>query len=211
MKQMKDKILEIVDIAKACPENLQAICFEALLEHYLSSLAPTGDKPSKENSRSQAEKQEKTEHAPSNAASLAASSTKQEDIKESNLHLKMKRFMEKEKVTIAELNRLFYREGERILPLFDDLKTTRMSEGQVRVTLFQCLINAMTTGEFEANLDSVRTECTQRKCYDAGNFTANFRNNGTLFDTGKIDRTTKSLRLSDNGKKELADLIKELQ
>lgn len=211
MKQMKDKILEIVDVAKACPENFQAVCFETLLRHYLSTLSRPGDKPPKDASTSQVDKPAETQHATGDTGSLAASSTKQEDIREVGLHLKMKRFMEKEKVTIAELNRLFYREGDRTLPLFDDLKTTRMSESQIRVTLLQCLVTAMNSGEFDADLDAIRTECTQRKCYDSANFLANFRNNGTLFDAGKIDRMTKSLRLSDAGKKELADVIKELQ
>ncbi len=208
MKEIKNKVREIAEIAKTCPDNLQVVCFETLLKHYLGSLEQTG--------------QEKTTGMPSTGGTpkeTAATTTgtpptnpvKQDDVKDADLHLKAKRFMEKEDVTLEQINNLFYKEGPDIKPLFDDLKTTRMAESQIRVTLLQCLVAAMLNGEFEASITDVKTECTQRKCLDSSNFTANFRNNGTLFDSAKIDRRTQTLRLSDAGRKELADLIKELQ
>ncbi len=210
MKQIKEKILEIVEIAKTCPENLQAICFETLLKYYLekqSSLPAKGRK----DLTAEIPKPGETETESSGRKSKIQPEGKQEDIKESDLHLKARKFMEKEGVTITEINNLFYKEGDRILPLFDNLKTTRMAESQVRVTLLQCLVNALTAGDFQTQLENVRTECTERKCYDGGNFLTNFRNNRTLFDSEKIDRKITSLRLSEAGKKELAKIIKELQ
>ena len=210
MKQIKEKILEIAEIAKSCPENLQPICFETLLKYYLAELEPPSDKGRK-NLLTGAQKPGESEVKSSSVKSEIQEGAKQEDIKESDLHLKVRKFMEKEGVTIAQINNLFYKQGDRILPLFDNLKTTKMAESQVRVTLLQCLINALAAGEFQAQPDAVRNECTQRKCYDGANFMANFRNNKTLFDSEKIDRKTTSLRLSEAGKKELANVIKELQ
>ena len=86
-----------------------------------------------------------------------------------------------------------------------------MSEVQVRVTLLQALLTALSDGEFTAQADNVRTECRDRKALDGTNFAANYKNNGTLFDFEKYDKDTKALRLSENGRKELAQLIKELQ
>ena len=48
MKQIKDKIIEIAEIAKSCPDNLQTTCFETLLKYYLAKLLPTPDKGRKD-------------------------------------------------------------------------------------------------------------------------------------------------------------------
>jgi hypothetical protein len=210
MKQIREKVLEIVEIAKACPENLQAICFETLLKYYLEKQSP-GSAKGRKDVTAETAKSDEPEAESSGREKQTQPGAKQEDIRESDLHLKARKFMEKEGVTIAQINNLFYKEGEKILPLFDNLKTTRMAESQVRVTLLQCLINALSTGDFQAQLETVRTECTERKCYDGTNFMSNFRNNRGLFDSENIDRKTKSLRLSEAGKKELAKIIKELQ
>jgi len=210
MKQIKEKILEIVEIAKSCPENLQPICFETLLKYYLAKIEPPSDKGRK-NLPNGMQKPGEPEVGRISVKSEIREEAKQEDIKESDLHLKVRKFMEKEGVTIAQINNLFYKEGDHILPLFDNLKTTKMAESQVRVTLLQCLINALSAGEFQTQPDAIRNECTLRKCYDGSNFMTNFRNNKTLFDSEKIDRETTSLKLSEAGKKELANVIKELQ
>jgi len=204
---MKDKVLEIADIAKACPENLQEICFETLLKHFLAGLAPAPVKSKKEEPATPF----KGKDAPEAKTETEAQPAKQEDIRDSDLHMKAKRFMQKETVSLDQLNNLFYREGDKILPLFDDLKTTRMAESQIRIALLQCLVHAFTTGDFEADVETVRAECVQRKCYDLPNFAANFKKNISLFDFDKFDRTTKTVRLSDTGRKELANVVKELQ
>ena len=210
MKQIKDKIIEIAEIAKSCPDNLQTTCFETLLKDYLAKLLPTPDKGRKDLAAG-AYKSEGSKVESGGGKSENQEGAKQEDLKASDLHLKVKKFMEKEGVTIEQINNLFYKQGNLILPLFDNLKTTKMSESQVRVTLLQCLVNALTAGEFQTQPDAVRNECTQRKCYDVTNFMANFKNNKTFFDSQKIDRKTTSLKLSETGKKELANIIKELQ
>ena len=48
--------------------------------------------------------------------------------------------MEKYSVSIAEVNNLFYKDGGDIPPLYEDVKTTRMAEGQIRVTLLQAAL-----------------------------------------------------------------------
>ena len=55
------------------------------------------------------------------------------------------------------------------------------------------------------------TECTQRKCYDQNNFSNNFNNNAPLFDFEKYSKSLTVLRLSEDGRKELSEVIKELQ
>jgi hypothetical protein len=205
MKDIKEKILEIAEIAKACPENLQPICFETLLKHFLTGFITPTEPKEKER------KQAKKEGIAIDASGQDQATSKQEDLKDSDLHLKLKRFMGKEGVTLDHLNNLYFKQGDKILPLFDDLKTTRLAESQIRITLLQALVNAIMTGEFQADVEAVRVECINRKSYDKNNFSNNFRNNKSLFDPPKFEKTTKLLKLSEAGKKELADLIKNLQ
>jgi hypothetical protein len=119
--------------------------------------------------------------------------------------------MEKYKITIEQLNQLLYKEDDKILPLFDDLKTTRTSECQVRVALLKALLNALSSGEFQASVEEIRNECQARKCYDTNNWNNNFQNNASLFDFGKYSKGLTTVRLSEEGKKELAELIGGLQ
>ncbi|HPO13757.1 MAG TPA: hypothetical protein PLI09_09955 [Candidatus Hydrogenedentes bacterium] len=206
MKELKDKILELADIAKACPDNLQAVCFETLLKQFLAGLAPLPVRGKNEPHPTTPELGGVQEPPPDSETKVV----RQEDIRETDLHVKVKRFLQKETLSLDHINALFYREADKIMPLYEDLKTTRMTECQIRIALLQCFVAALAFGEFETDVESIRTECTQRKCYDSPNFAATFKNNSTLFDFGKFDRTTKKVRLSDAGRKELADIIKEL-
>jgi hypothetical protein len=134
----------------------------------------------------------------------------QGDIQQSDIHVKVKRFMDKHSVSLEELNLVFYKEGESFLPLFDGLGTTKTSESQIRVALLRCLRSALDSGEFEVAVEDVKTECQQRKCYDVNNWRNNFVNNARLF-TEKFTRDLETLKLSDDGKKELAEVVKQLK
>jgi hypothetical protein len=206
MTDLKDRILEIVAIAKACPENLQAMCFELLLRHHLESLSTRQAKPDRSEPGAQTDAISESLKPPAAGSSMA-----QDDLSEADLHVKVKHFMKKYGVTIDHLNNLFYKEDTAVLPLYEDLKTTRLAESQVRIALLRSLRNAFTNGNFECEVADIRAECTQRKCYDQNNFGNNFTNNAALFDFDKYTKAVTSLRLSEDGRKELAEVIKELQ
>jgi hypothetical protein len=210
VSKLKDKVEEFAEIAKALPENLQATCFELLLKNHLDTI---GGPPSKQPATT----------APPAPPALsgplpAAAATpfvdvgaKQEDLKATDLHVKAKKFLSKHNLSLDHLNNLFFKEEGQFKPLYEDLKTTRMSESQIRVSLLIALRAALATGEFNATIEAIREECTERKCYDTSNFSNNFNNNKTLFDFAKFDKTVKSVSLSESGRKELADVIQELQ
>jgi hypothetical protein len=209
MEDLKKEVKKLVEITKECPENLQQACFEILLRDFLENRKrdegkvkepPAGAKTSKETPA-----EDKAIIPPKTTAEQGS------DLTAPELHVKARKFMEKYNITIEQLNQIFYKENENILSLYDDLKTTRTSESQVRVALLQSLVNALQTGEFEANVEDVRSECQARKCYDMNNWGNNFQNNASLFDFGKYKKGLKIVRLSEEGKKELADLIEELQ
>jgi hypothetical protein len=202
---LKQKILEFVALAKECPEPLQVKCFELLLSDYLAHKAGPGEKVKKssENTESSAEKP---------AGEARKKEGEQEDILESDIHVKARQFLKRTSLSIEHINQLFYMQDKEFLPLYDDLKTTKTSESQLRIALLQALLNGMRKGDFEFNGEAVREEAQMRKCYDQANFAKNFKNNAVLFDTfTAYDKTNPVIKLSPDGKEKLAEIIKDLQ
>jgi len=203
--KLKEKIEEFAAIARDLPDNLQVICFELLLRSHLEQLTGnrlTKDPPSNPSAGAV---------PPTETKRPADAGAKQDDVKASDLHLKAKRFIERYGISLEQINNLFFKEDTQLKPLYEDLKTTRTSESQIRITLLLALRSAITTGEFEADVEAIRQECTERKCYDGNNFGNNFNNNKSFFDFKKYTKNIKSVKLSDSGRKQLADTIKDLQ
>lgn len=202
MKKLRDKISEVAKIAEECPDNFQQICFELLLKHVLAA-EERPDEPSAI-SRAQQEKQEPT-------SVVEELGQKQDDLSDRDLHVKARRFLDKYSLTVAELNQLFYKQGDEVLPLYDELKTTRTSESQIRITLLQCLLSAIRTGDFQTSVEAAKDEAETRKCYDKNNWNNNYTNSASLFDFDKYSRQVKTITLSEEGKSQLAAVVKELQ
>ena len=203
-EQLKTQVKEIGEIAESVPEAYREKCFEILLNSLLDEAKP-GAKKLKSTD----------EPAPEVDVEDSVSSERegggQEDITLSSLHVKTKKFLESSGLKISHVNNLFYREGDEILPLYEDLGSTQLAETQIRIALLQAFRNALETGEFQFNGEVVREETKTRKAYDAGNFTANFNNNAALFDGfSKYDSKSATIKLSVQGKKRLADLVSTL-
>ena len=205
MTDLRAKVMELAEIAKACPDNLQVVCFELLLKHHLDSLSGSG-KPRRERVVDQSSMETNDEERPASDPPK-----NQDDLSDSDLHVKFKHFMKKHAVTLEHLNNLFYKEETAVLPLFEDLRTTRLAENQIRIALLLCLHNGLSSGEFQCEVEDVRAECNQRKCYDQNNFGKNFTNNAGLFGIERYSKSVTTLRLSEEGKKQLAAVIQTLQ
>ena len=201
--ELKKQIQQFAELAKECPDNLQETCFRLLLEDYLR-----GKKPADGADKTATTRDKKPEDEPPKPP--ADTPAKQGDIQESDIHVKVKRFMAKNSVTLDDLNLVFYKEGEAFMPLFDSLGTTKTSQSQIRVALLRCLRTALATGEFECPLEEVKTECQQRKCFDRDNWRNNWVNNAGLFDNDTFTKDV-TLKLSEDGKTELAAVIKQLK
>ncbi len=204
---LKDRVLEIVSIAKECPDNLQPLCFELLLRDYLENRQRPPAEPAQPATPREKPAEELEFPGDEKFRAAGEAATGQQDLKAGDLHVKARRFMERYSISLDHLNQLFYKDNGEIKPLYEDLKTTRMAEEQIRSALLHALLSAMTTGEFVADGEAVRTDVQQRKAYDKANFAANFKNNASLFDGVEKGEP---LRLSEDGRKELAELIKEL-
>ena len=59
-------------------------------------------------------------------------------------------------------------------------------------------------------MEAAREEANTRKCYDMNNWSNNYTNNAELFDFERYSRKVQTITLSNEGKKELANLVKEM-
>ncbi|MCU1269553.1 MAG: hypothetical protein JWN74_847 [Acidobacteriaceae bacterium] len=204
-EELKKKVIEIGETVKALPPNVQEKAFEMLLARELG-LGGTAHRDTATGG------QQGAGEAAQAGAEQAIQTKGGEDLGTNDLHLKARKFLEKQSLSLDDLNELFYKQGDDIEPLFEDLKTTKSSESQIRLGLLSALRNAIKTGEFEFSGEDVRQQCQLRKTYDSTNFKANFRNNRRLFDKfDSYEKEKPTIRLSEEGRSELAKLIKELQ
>jgi hypothetical protein len=211
---LKADVLEIVAIATECPESLRDKCFELLLSHYLKQLEPENEQgiAQKSGTAAEDEKEDKddTQSGPSSRPSVTPAS--EHDLAIRDVHVKAQRFLAKYGKTIEDLNQIFYKEAGELRPLYEDLKTTKTAESQTRIALLHALLSGINTGEFQFDGEQVRKECQTRKCYDANNFSANFKNNSGLFDGfEKYEKQSPTIRLSEAGRESLAKVITELR
>lgn len=205
-EKMKQKIMEFVALAKDCPENLQEKCFELLLADHLQQLRQ------KASGVGEDAKQQKPTDDEDKKKGEDKKTPQQEDIAETDLHVKARQFLKKSGLTVEHINQLFYKEEGNFLPLYDDLKTTKASESQIRIALLHSLLKGMHTGDFEFNGESVRGEAQLRKCYDRPNFAKHFKNCKELFEGfSSYSKTNPTIKLNADGKAKLAEVIKDLQ
>ena len=210
----KDDVRELIALAKECPENLQEKCLEMLLEDFLKKSSEGHAKTSKPPLAPDpvATSKESEESPETSTSEETRTPPGQRDLLMTDLHLKAKNFLNKYSLSLDDINQLFFIEGDEIKPLYDDLKSTKASETQVRIGLLQALRTGMKDGEFQFNGEDVRTECQERKAYDGTNFSANFKNSAVLFSGfDKYDKNSPVLKLSDTGKQRLAETIKEIK
>lgn len=223
MVDLKEEIKEIVAIVALVPESLKVMCFELLLRDALAKRhSPAKPSPAPAHAAREVELKTPRPAAPTDessneteAASTPAPGVQPKvnggsDIIMSHLHMKTKRFMTNNDVTLEHINNVFYKDGDNFELLITDFGAKNMADGQMRIAMLQALHQALIDGEFTATVEAVREECKMRKCLDATNFTANFKNNAGLFDFGEWSKGITNLRLSDDGKKALAEVVKKL-
>jgi hypothetical protein len=203
-EQLKQQVKEIGEVAESVPEAFREKCFELLLQALLGEIDPPANR-----ARRTIPEKEKVELAPEDGAGKA--DEPQVDITMSSLHTKAKKFLESNGLTISQVNDLFYREDDDILPLYEDLGTTQLADSQIRIALLQAFRHALETGDFVFNGEAVREEAKTRKAYDGSNFTANFNNSATFFDGfDKYNSKAADIKLSPAGKKRLAEVVATL-
>ena len=209
----KEDVRELIALARECPESLQDRCLQMLLDDYLKRSSEYKDEHgSSDEAPKSSAAQEESDQAQETAGEGAKTAPGQRDLVQTDLHLKAKKFLLQHELTLDDINQLFFIEDSVIKPLYDDLKTTKASETQIRIGLLQALRTGIKDGEFQFSGEEVRTECQERKAYDKNNFGANFKNSAALFvGFDKYEKSSPVLKLTDAGKQRLAETIKELK
>lgn len=208
---LKSEIKEIIEIVKQCPETLQEKCFELLLENFLSSKKGSTVVISKSTDATEANTNI------TNKSTLENENSENEDqnteISIKDFHVKVQRFLNSNNITIEKINYLYYKEDGKIMPLYETLNSTNMSECQIRLALLTAFENSFSdiNGEMFFNCEIVRTRCSTMKCYNAKNFTSYFKSNSDFWEEwpDKYDKTL-NISLSAEGKKELAKVLLDL-
>lgn len=199
-EELKAEIKEIIEITKECPAELQQKCFEILLDNYLQKFRAT---KIVQTVPIQIEDRADEIVVENNEASTSAS-----DITENDFHVKVRRFFQTNNISVNDLNKIYYKENGQLLPYYESMHSTKMSECQLRLTLLTAFEAGFANGEFVVNGENVRKRCQELKCYDSPNFATNFKNNAALFDNwvDKYDKNTDYI-LSVEGKKLLAQTL----
>lgn len=223
MTSLKEQVKEIVEIVALVPEEHRAMCFEILLKEALSKRhAPSKPVPHPATQASALGVEPEKSPASANsagdatgdqmplAAGIQPKVNEGSDIVMADLHMKTKKFMSSNDLTLEHINNVFYKEDDKFELLITDFGATNMTEGQIRIASMQALHHALTDGDFTTTVEAVRDECKMRKCYDASNFARNFRVNAETFDFGEWSKEVDALRLSEGGKKALAEVVKTL-
>lgn len=210
-QNLKAEIKEIVEIVKQCPESLQEKCFELLLENFLKSneTLQTGSKETGGEVLKKDLVADNDAQKPTGDSSTA--DDKNEEICKKDFHVKIQKFLDSNGISMEVINELYYKENQKLMPLYDTLKSTSMSECQIRLALLTAFENAQLTGEMTFNCEVIRSRCQAMKCYNAKNFAAYFKGSSDLWDNwpekydGSLD-----INVSSDGKKKLAEIMLDL-
>ena len=152
-EELKAEIKEIIEITKECPAELQQRCFEILLDNYLQKFKTTR---SVQTVIAQNEDKVDESSIESNEVSTTTS-----DITENDFHVKVRKFFQLNNINVTDLNRIYYKENGQLLPYYESMHSTKMSECQIRLTLLTAFEEGFATGDFAVNGENVRKRCQE--------------------------------------------------
>lgn len=181
----KDELEKIVELVETVPQEYRQKCFEILLSHALQATAP-----------------------PSPPLPPRPSVPPQPPIppKPFVLPIDVKAFLAQYGLDEPLLWQFYLIEGDQVRPIYR-LAARKKAKAQIQHALMLSLENAIATGQFQVDLEALRSRCQDQKCYDSANFMKNIKVSANLF---KSIATDQPLSLSPDGKSALADLLEQL-
>lgn len=207
--ELKEEIKDIIEIVQQCPEKFQERCFEILLNQYITDYRGEKSKIKGESKQHQIVVEENKNVD----VGYTEESIQTDEIKQTDFHIKVQRFMGTNGISISDINNLYYKDNDKLMPLYETLGSTKMNECQMRIALLTAFENSFSdsNGDMTFNGEVVRQRCQAMKCYDMPNFSTNFKKNSSFIDNfnDKYDKNA-NYSLSIEGRKELAKIISEL-
>ena len=183
-----EELQKIVELANSVPSEYRQKCFELLLINALQMTHPlTINTPAVKPPDTELPVTPKVQHP-------------------FIMPIDVRAFLSQYGLDESVLWKFFIREGDEIRPIYQ-LKVTKKATAQIQHALMLILENAIIKGQFQVEIEVLRTRCIDHKCYDAPNFTKNIKDNANLFKSTANDQP---LTLSPDGKSELAELLEQL-
>ena len=183
-QELEKPIQDIITLTNKLDEKYREKCFEILLNFYL--MGRTGSlsvAPAKQ-------ELEKKERLPDRSFEVP---------------IDVRAFLTQQNIPEDVIKKLFLIDKGEIRPIYK-ISAAKKAEGQIQIALLAALENAIRapSNKFEFSVEDVRTRCQKMNIYDAGNFTANFKNSARLFNG--LDEK-EHVGLSPDGQTELAETI----
>jgi len=178
-QNLKNEIKEIIEIVKQCPETLQEKCFELLLENYLK----TNEKSKFKEDTAKFDFEKPIQTTSDISLKKENHVSTEDEITLTDFHIKIRKFLETNNITINAINSLYYKEDGKLMPLYESLNSNKMTDCQNRIALLTAFENSFSNGgEMIFNGEVVRQRCQDLKCYDAPHFADTFKRFSLLFD-----------------------------
>lgn len=184
-----EELQKILELANTVPEEYRQKCFELLLSHALQA------------------KQLNAPATPQGAPGVLPPPTPPAPRGPLALPIDVKAFLSQYGLNESVLSRFFLVEGEEVRPIYK-LQVARKARAQIQHALLMTLETAISTGQFQVDVEALRSRCNDQNCYDASNFSKNIKDNANLFKSISSDQP---LSLSPEGKSELAELLEQIK
>lgn len=180
-----EQLNEIVKLSESVPERYREQCFGLLLSHHLA-----GSERTKLEDKTKIE-----EHKDESPA---------EDLV---IPIDVKAFLSQFFLDESIFRKAFFMHGNQIRPIYK-LSTVKKAKAQIGHALMLALENALQSGEFKLNVETLRQRCIDEKSYDKINFVTILKGRKDYF---KESSYKGDLTLSPEGKTALADTLEELK
>lgn len=155
--ELKEEIKDIIEIVQQCPEKFQERCFEILLNQYITDYRGEKSKIKGESKQHQIVVEENKNVD----VGYTEESIQTDEIKQTDFHIKVQRFMGTNGISISDINNLYYKDNDKLMPLYETLGSTKMNECQMRIALLTAFENSFSdsNGDMTFNGEVVRQRC----------------------------------------------------
>jgi hypothetical protein len=195
-EELKEEIKVIAEIADSVPQAFKERCFEVLLQNLLGSTPGPATSVVPPVQQPPADTNEVKPPAGVNGTIPTSS--------------QVKVLMQKTGLTQEDLSSVLMYEDQSVLFVHEP-KTTKVARGQVECALLLALKNGIESNVLSADPEKIRSICQEKGFYDKANFIKNFKGTTTAgYFTGAMEAQGEAQKLTTEGMKELAKVVKDL-
>ena len=192
-ERLKIELKEIAAIADGLPERYRERCFDVLLSELLK------------------EESSKDSPFPADPPPLTPEKTPAPPPipnKPMVVQAKVRAFLTRHGLKEDVLPKILFVEGQEVHFIKEPDKS-KVASCQIRWALLLALKNGILKGEMSVDAEEVRSVCIDKGIYDRKNYSSNYKKNAAFFQVSPVPHGP-AVKLSDEGEKELANLLTKL-